>query len=226
MISVTRSAQPKVLQKNAVRWLSILKELHEKAAPKKEIKRVQDKYRHPEVKDALVAMFYGKCAYCESNITTVTYGAIEHFYPKSKYIELTFEWSNLLLSCDVCNDASHKGTSFPSDNNGQPLLINPTDANTDPSTHLEFVWDDVSGLANICGRDQSGEKVIDVFDLNGRKDRKALINRRSRHIKGLIALLKLAQGGDQDAIALLQESCDPSSEYSAFAQVYIRPYIP
>jgi hypothetical protein len=57
-------------------------------ATKQRIENIQNKYRHDQVKDALVTMFYGKCAYCESKITVVTYGAIEHFRPESTYVKL------------------------------------------------------------------------------------------------------------------------------------------
>jgi uncharacterized protein (TIGR02646 family) len=241
MISVSRSPRPGVLQRNSTKWLTNLKQARtqyqilnsdpnaEKAKLRQAkglVDNAQNKYCHSEVKSALVNMFNGKCAYCESKITVVTYGAIEHFFPKSLYVDLTFEWNNLLLSCDRCNDTNHKGIKFPIDRNGDPLLIDPTDGRTNPNTHLEFVWDDVGGLASIYGRDQRGKTVETIFDLNGVNGRKELIDHRSRYIKRLFALLRLAQLGDKDAIGLLEESCDPSAEYSAFALVYIRPHLP
>ncbi len=227
MIPVARTPKPAILQKNDARWLYELKALSTNpTASKDQIKKVQNKYHHNQIKDALVKMFHGKCAYCESKTTVGTYGAIEHFFPKSVYIDLTFEWSNLLLSCDICNDANHKGTKFPLDSNGNPLLINPSDGITDPNMHFEFAWDDVAGLASVYGRDQRGTSVETIFDLNGIRGRKELIDHRSKHVKRLFALLRFAQSGDNDAIAVLQEACDSSGEYSAFALIHIRPYLP
>jgi uncharacterized protein (TIGR02646 family) len=227
LIPVTRSSKPAVLRKNAARWLSELKAFSTNSnASKDQIKKAQNKYRHNQIKDALVKMFYGKCAYCESKITVVTYGAIEHFFPKSAYIDLTFEWSNLLLSCDICNDPNHKGTNFPLDSNGNPLLINPSDGITDPNMHFEFAWDAVAGLASVYGRDQRGEIVETILDLNGIHGRQELIDYRSKYVKRLFALLRLAQSGDNEAIALLQEACNSSEEYSAFALIHIRPSLP
>jgi hypothetical protein len=172
-------------------------------------------------------MFNGKCAYCESKITVVTYGAIEHFYPKSQYPDLTFTWKNLLLSCDKCNDANHKGTNFPLDDiTGNPLLIDPTDGVTDPNTHLEFIWDEIAKLASVYGRDQRGTIVEHIFDLNGLRGRKELINHRSQYIKKLLALLRLAKQGDSEALSLLQEACQLGAEYYAFASIYILPHLP
>jgi hypothetical protein len=162
-------------------------------------------------------MFYGKCAYCESQITVVTYGAIEHFYPKARYPDKTFEWSNLLLSCDVCNDAGHKGDDFPLDANGQPVLINPTDGATDISRHLDFVWDSEAGLATVYGRDERGKLVEETFDLNGLRGRKELIRRRSAYVKKLVVLCVFARAGNPEALSLIREACRPEAEYSVFA---------
>jgi uncharacterized protein (TIGR02646 family) len=241
LIPVARSSQPTVLSKNAIKWLDKLTKQQlqlqilkndpntgesqiQKA--KKCVDNAQKKYSHTQIKSALVDMFHGKCAYCESKITVVTYGAIEHFYPKSTYVNLTFEWKNLLLSCDVCNDTNHKGTKFPLDINGNPLLIDSTDGMTNPNTHLEFTWDSVVGLASVYGRDDRGKAVETIFDLNGMNGRKELVDHRSKYVKRLFALLRLAQTGDSDAISLLIESCHPSAEYSAFSLIHIHPHIP
>lgn len=241
MICVARSQQPVVLQKHSFKWLAKLKQQQLelqllKGNPnttdaqirkaKKNVENAQAKYGHPRVKDELVKMFHGKCAYCESKITVVTYGAIEHFRPKSEYPDLTFEWSNLLLSCDVCNDGSHKGTNFPLDVNGKSLLIDPTDGVTDLNTHLEFAWDAVASLASVYGRDDLGKTVETIFDLNGMKGRKELVAHRSKYVKRLCALLRLAKTGDKEAITLLRESCDAGAEYSAFAIAHIQPHLP
>jgi uncharacterized protein (TIGR02646 family) len=214
LIPVTRISEPPVLAKNAARWLEALELIQSNnKATKAQINQAQNKY--------------GKCAYFESKITVVTYGAIEHFYPKSQYPDLTFTWKNLLLSCDKCNDANHKGTNFPLDDiTGNPLLIDPTDGVTDPNTHLEFIWDEIAKLASVYGRDQRGTIVKDIFDLNGLRGRKELINHRSQYIKKLLALLRLAKQGDSDALSLLQEACQLGAEYYAFASIYILPHLP
>ncbi len=192
---------------------------------KKKVDDAQSKCKG--VKNVLKEMFHGKCAYCESKVTHVTYGAIEHFHPKSKYPDLTFEWSNLLFSCDVCNDASHKGVQFPLDIHENPLLIDPTDGITDPNMHLEFAWDAIAGLSNVYGRDDRGETVENIFDLNGRRGRKELVAHRSKYVKYLCTLLRCAQQtGDKEAIDLLREACDAGAEYSAFAIAYIQPHLP
>lgn len=71
-------------------------------------------YRHPQVKEALIKLFHGKCAYCESTFLHVYSGDVEHFRPKGEiqeaapntkpgYYWLAANWNNLLLSCRNCN---------------------------------------------------------------------------------------------------------------------------
>jgi len=160
VIPVRRPPAPPALTNNGLRWLRELRAaVANPGATRAQVERTRNKYRHPAVKAALVRMFHGKCAYCESKVTVVTYGAIEHFRPKGDplYTHLTFDWNNLLLSCDICNDAEHKGARFPLDVRGNPLLIDPTvDV---PGLHLRFDWDPAARSANVYGADARGREV-------------------------------------------------------------------
>lgn len=75
-------------------------------------------YKGADVRDALIEMFKGKCAYCESAVTAGFDGDIEHYRPKGGVTEaakanvkhpgywwLAMVWTNLLLSCVHCNQA-------------------------------------------------------------------------------------------------------------------------
>jgi uncharacterized protein (TIGR02646 family) len=80
-------------------------------------------YKQSDVKDALIQLFNGKCAYCESKILHLYPGDVEHFRPKSLikypkedkvteikpgYYWLASDWNNLLLACKNCNSpATH-----------------------------------------------------------------------------------------------------------------------
>nr|WP_263013002.1 retron system putative HNH endonuclease [Ancylothrix sp. D3o] len=191
-----------------------------------------NKYRHKNIKSELETIFNGKCAYCESKVTTTGYGHIEHFFPKGdpQYLHLTFDWQNLLLSCEICNNAQHKGTNFPLDSSGNPLLINPSDGVTEINKHLKFSWDQVDG-AKIEGRDDRGKKVVEIFDLNSTSGtRKELFKHRKKIVKDMLCVLTFSQTiadphHKSEAIQLLTEYCQPTAEYSAFALVYILPYL-
>lgn len=60
---------------------------------------------------ALIAESHGKCAYCESPTSVVTYGDVEHFRPKDLYWWLAFSFDNYTYSCQLCNQ-KFKGANF------------------------------------------------------------------------------------------------------------------
>ncbi|MFN7131608.1 MAG: hypothetical protein ACK4N5_05960, partial [Myxococcales bacterium] len=54
----------------------------------------------------------GKCAYCEVATASASWGAVEHFRPRSLYWWLAYESSNLLFACEICN-SGFKRDHFP-----------------------------------------------------------------------------------------------------------------
>ncbi|GAA0274429.1 hypothetical protein GCM10009127_13680 [Alteraurantiacibacter aestuarii] len=75
-------------------------------------------YAHAQVKDVLIAMHHGKCAYCEILTSGGFDGDVEHYRPKKGitdadkagvehpgYWWLAMAWENLLLSCQHCNQS-------------------------------------------------------------------------------------------------------------------------
>jgi uncharacterized protein (TIGR02646 family) len=158
-------------------------------------------------------MFFGKCAYCESQITHVDYGHIEHFRPKggqNARPDLVFEWTNLFLACGICNGAENKSDRFPEQAEGGPL-VNPCD--DDPADHFEFHFDPVTRLASVYGTSPRGVTTEEVFGLN----RPYLREHRSRCIRRLAALVQYA-AVDNEASSLLQEAKQSDAEYAAFAR--------
>ena len=246
MIPVTRTSTPDILKKNADKWLKKLQEaikerqeaiialekIEESPKPtkkqieaaKKKVDKAQNKYnpgiRNGEnpVKQPLYDMFSSKCAFCERNVE-LSAGRIEHFRPKSQYVNLTFDWNNFLYSCEVCNN--RKGDKFPLDCDGTPLLIDPTDEDCDIYEYLEFYWDKETKLASVVGKDGRGKVVQEILDLN----RKDLMKHRSGKLKNLLFLFTYAKKGDQEAIEYLIQSCKIDEEYTAFALFYILPYL-
>ena len=118
-------------------------------------------YGHATVKRALIEMQDGKCCFCESPVTHISYGDVEHFRPKKGYRQrqsdplgrpgyfwLAYDWRNLLLSCQICNQR-FKGNLFPledeagrAQSNGlrlaaeRPVFVHPVDE--DPAAHIGF----------------------------------------------------------------------------------------
>lgn len=208
MIKVQRSPKPTVLEKNTAEWTRKLLA----ATSTKDKNRAENKYRHKQIKDALVILFHGKCAYCESKITHIDYGHIEHFKPKSHnaYRSLTFEWTNLLLACGVCNGAEHKGTKFPSTAEGGPF-INPCD--DEPNDHFDFVYDTVAKLATVVGKTTRGTSTETLIGLN----RYNLREQRSKQVQRLL-FIKMHAQTDPEAAEIFRQAKLDSAEYAAFAR--------
>ena len=89
-------------------------------------------YKDQTVKDALEALFHGKCAYCECLYKTNQPVDIEHYRPKSGFVDasgelvkpgywwLAADWHNLLPSCIDCNRSrGHKTIEDVEENLGK-----------------------------------------------------------------------------------------------------------
>lgn len=68
----------------------------------------KDVWNSPKIKkplkDALLKMSYGKCAYCECVLDIEAKDAtIDHFAPKSANADKVVEWENLFPACLRCN---------------------------------------------------------------------------------------------------------------------------
>jgi len=85
-------------------------------------------YKHPTNKYALISASHGKCMYCESKVTHVYYGDVEHIQPKAIFPHLEFVWENLGFVCAKCNGIKQDkyDTKIP--------FINPY--TEEPSAHL------------------------------------------------------------------------------------------
>jgi uncharacterized protein (TIGR02646 family) len=208
MIFVTRVAKPKVLQEKDVEW----KKQIAAATTDTARKAAQNKYRNKQIKDALIKMFSGKCAYCESFILHVDYGDIEHFRPKAlpQFYTQAVEWTNLLLACGRCNGAEHKGVKFPGVAEGGPLIDPTADL---PDQHFRFDFDQMTKLANVLGVSQRGQTSETTFGLN----RPLLVRQRSKFVKKLWAIAP-HYNYDAEARQIIDESVKSTEEYAAFAR--------
>jgi uncharacterized protein (TIGR02646 family) len=150
-------------------------------------------YGAKSVKSALQKAQHDKCAFCESKVSHIAHGDVEHFRPKAGYRQgpedplvqpgyywLAYEWTNLLFSCQLCNqrfkrnhfpltDPNRRARSHNDDiSYEQPLLIDP--AVEDPAQFLEFRENRVYAIGNNA----RGETTIEIFGLN----RKELVDMR------------------------------------------------
>jgi uncharacterized protein (TIGR02646 family) len=55
------------------------------------------------LKDPLLALTWGKCAFCEGKLGAQVFAQIEHYISRKVAPHRAFEWKNLLPVCEVCN---------------------------------------------------------------------------------------------------------------------------
>jgi len=186
-------------------------------------------YGDTTVKNALKAMQFSKCCFCEKDLKD-EYGAVEHFRPKGGYkltkkqknlikpgyYWLGYEWINLFFVCSHCNSAGNKGNLFPLLDESKrakshkvkvggetPLLLDPG-GRKNPRTHIIFEGQFPRGKTLY------GEKTIEICGLG----RDALNNMRKKLI------------GDIDArIAILESSSHQKRSTVAKARRFIRDSI-
>ncbi|MGB8810490.1 MAG: HNH endonuclease [Acinetobacter calcoaceticus] len=101
MIKLNKLNKPAVLIKNENKWKNRL--LQNIADGKKSTDYLLTRYSDPEIKRKIIEETSGKCAYCESKLLHIQHGDIEHIFPKSIDQSKRYEWTNLTLACERCN---------------------------------------------------------------------------------------------------------------------------
>lgn len=197
-------------------------------------------YGHSSVKEALIAAQHGKCCFCESKITHISYGDVEHFRPKAGYRQhsrdplsrpgyywLAYAWSNLYLCCQLCNQRFKKST-FPLVDPSrrcrnhmadlhleEPLFLDPG-GDINPEDHIEFRRERPRARKGSL----RGKTTIEALDLR----REPLRERRYDRYQTLASLQKLVRllpeddPDVQEALAILREAIRDDAEYAAMAR--------
>jgi uncharacterized protein (TIGR02646 family) len=126
-----------------------------------------------------------RCMYCEDSA-----GAhIDHFRPRSVDPLSSFAWENYLLACSVCN-SNYKRDEFPTNSDGEPLLLNPTV--DEPRDHLAL--SPGTGRYLPVEESRKGPESIRVFGLN-----RAILETARRDAWRIFELGIIAYGRAHDA---------------------------
>jgi uncharacterized protein (TIGR02646 family) len=162
-------------------------------------------YGAAAVKNALRKAQRDKCAFCESRVSHVSYGDVEHFRPKAGFVQregdalerpgyywLAYEWSNLFFCCQLCNQR-FKRNLFPLRDPGkrvrdhrdkhklaseEALLIDPT--KVDPAGHIRWRGE----YPKAAPDSEAGRVTIEILGL----DRPELVQQRRKHLRLLECL--------------------------------------
>lgn len=167
---------------------------------------LQGNYKHPINKAALIAASFDKCMYCESKISHVYFGDVEHIKPKGKFSELEFDWDNLGYVCARCN--SVKKDKY----NASNPIINPYNEN--PEDHI------IALGAVIAVKNNSGKGKVTIQESTGvHLNRPGLIERRLEKMKNIEMIIDICSHLEESnyKISILNElkkEGDINKEYS------------
>jgi len=198
-------------------------------------------YGHPTVKKELIEAQHDKCCFCESKITHISYGDVEHFRPKGGfrqtlkgslgkpgYYWLAYEWSNLFFSCQLCNQRFKKNL-FPLENPRdrakshhdeikaeKPMFISPAE---DVENYIYFRQE----IAFASGNNLRGKATIEALGLN----RDKLVRDRFDNFDRLRLIHKMATLGlpislRKEAKAFIDKCLRSSSEYASMVRCAVK----
>lgn len=148
MIKLKRGKCPEVLDDETIKELTYLYMTD----------KDRDVWNSPKVKqylkDSLLEMSQGKCAYCECKLNIESKDVtIDHFLPKSLHPSLVISWDNLLPACLRCNREK---------NRKEDQIINPCEE--DPREYIA-VKSSSFRLKPVDGS-LKGKNTISVLKLN------------------------------------------------------------
>lgn len=191
-------------------------------------------------KDELKQVQHGKCGYCDSSVTAVAHGDVEHYRPKSAVSTLgdekvwrpgywwaAFRWENYLFACQICNQRwkrnlfpveDEAGRQLPPTETSQPeetpLLLNPF-YGPHPYEHLRFRPD---GMVEPLGDSKYGQSTIRVCGLN-RDELRQKRRENAQKAWELVRELVEAQGPGLDrALRGFYQLGQEEREYSGMVQ--------
>lgn len=172
MIKLNKLDKPEILSSHEEEWKERYLTLLKSGNPIPH--SLKHKYGDKDIKDIIKQETNNKCAYCESIVSHVCPGDIEHILPKKHRPDLIFEWTNLTLACEECNRTRKSDYYNPIE-----PLINPYI--DDPSNHLLAVGPYIFHKPG----DKKGELTEKILEFN----RVELIERRIERLYQLHNLL-------------------------------------
>lgn len=212
MIHLTKLDEPKILKDNKHDWTNqYVQLLNLNQKPPEDLKY---KYRDSSIKNQILKETHNKCAYCESIVSHVCPGDIEHILPKNKDArpDLYVEWTNLTLACEQCNRPRKKTYYNPVDPLINPYVDNPED-------HLMSAG---PMIFNKPG-DRKGYVTYTILELN----RSGLFERRVERINAIKSLTEKWACEENLIIKKLLEDelkkeAAPDKEYSFVVKEYLK----
>ncbi|MBD2702996.1 hypothetical protein IC229_20285 [Spirosoma sp. BT702] len=193
-------------------------------------------YGHSTVKEALKKIQHNKCCFCETSITHISHGDVEHFRPKAGYqvdekqelvkpgyYWLAYDFANLFFCCQVCNQV-YKKNYFPLADETKRANSHRADIALEDSLILNPALDEIvehlmfdAEIIKPKNGSQKGAETIKRTGLN----REFLLKERLEHLKKLrfLECIVLRNGEQADEIkAAFKEWGKSMSLFSAMVR--------
>ena len=185
-------------------------------------------YGNKEVKNALIKIQNYKCCFCESIVGHISYGDVEHFRPKAGWVQsneklnkpgyywLAYEWDNLFLSCQICNQQNKKSL-FPLLNPAQRALSHHDNIENEQPVFIHPGREEVETLITFreeipvpVNANERGKVTIELLGL----DREILNEQRRKTLNLVRDIYELAKVFPDDEPDLKQEVMDMVKKYA------------
>lgn len=121
------------------------------------------------IKDSLNDVGLNTCTYCGSALGVTSDEHLDHFAPKYKHPQFTFELNNLFIACTKCNLSTRKGKKLTVNKlhvkyaKCKFRIVHPHFDN--PEKHLAYILNDDRKII-IQWLTRKGKKTIKFFKLN------------------------------------------------------------
>ena len=167
-------------------------------------------YGSKEVKDKLKQLQNDKCCFCEARVSHVSHGDVEHFRPKAGWMQkekdkitkpgyywLAYDFSNLFLSCQICNQ-KFKKNYFPLEDPAKRALTHKDKLSAEKSLIIDPGKEDPSKFLTfnkeyIVAKNDS-EKGTETIKRTG-LNRKEIVRARFEYLQVLEMLAEVARSG-------------------------------
>lgn len=122
-----------------------------------------------KIRESLNTVSHGTCTYCGSSLGVTSDEHLDHFAPKYKYPDFTFELNNLFIACTKCNLSTRKGKKLTISKLHQRYakckfkIVHPHFDNIDK--HFEYILNNDRKIL-IQWLTRKGRNTITFFKLN------------------------------------------------------------
>lgn len=175
-----------------------------------------NKYAHPKIKDVLWSASYGKCFYCECSLCGSS-KEVDHFIEVAERKDLAFDWNNLNLSCDLCNN-KRPNKDIPVDKVLDPCK----DSDEEIQNCITFNGEYIREVNNS----DKGRQTIKKYQLDSELQNHRRLKHLGKLMKEIISLLNCKSTMTEEDKEKLRSWTYPTAPYSYMVEVYLKDALP